>query len=72
MHNHTDIFQLKGVCQGRFLTLETLLPDMHTSTFSITSRLLSSPVVCNPKRSGMSLIITSLAFVYFFVSLLVK
>lgn len=72
MHNHTDIFQLNGVCQGRFPTLETLLPDIHTNTCSITSRSLSNSAVRKPKCSGISLIIASLVFVCCFMSFLVK
>lgn len=68
VHNHTDIFQLNGVCQGRIPTLEGLLPDIHPNSCSITSRLLSNSAVHKAKCSGMSLIITSLAFVCCFVS----
>lgn len=72
VHNHTDIFQLNGVCRGRIPTLEALLPDIHTNSGSITSRLLSNSAVHKAKCSGMSLIITSLAFVGCFVSISVE
>lgn len=67
VQNHTDIFQLNGVCQGRLPTLEALLPDIHTNSCSLTSHLLSSSAVCKAKCSGISLIISCYAFVCCFM-----